>query len=65
MGFELSVWLDIDGHTKNMQLNFLILDDDKEIEIGGEEQIKQKDGIYFEFQNISMYQLKEFLFFTN
>ena len=62
---ELSVWLDIDRHTKDMGLHFLILDDKRTIEIDGNEQIKQNDALYFECQDIFMQRLKEFLFATN
>jgi len=62
---ELSVWLDIDRHTKVMCLNILILDDKREIEIEGKEQIKPGNAFYFECQGIFMYRLEEFLFCTS
>lgn len=61
---QLSVWLEIDRHTKVMCLNILILDDKREIEIEGKEQIKPSDNLYFECQGIFMYRLEEFLFIT-
>lgn len=61
---QLSVWLEIDRRTKVMCLNFLILDNKREIEIEGKEQIKPSDDLYFECQGIFMYRLEEFLFVT-
>lgn len=61
---ELSVWLDIDRHTKDMSLHFVILDDKCKIEIDGKEQIKPDDNLYNECQDFFMYRLEEFLFTT-
>lgn len=59
---ELSVYLDIDRHTKNMGLNFVIIDDKRKIDIGGKECIKPNDNIYSVCRNIFMHRLEEFLF---
>lgn len=59
---ELSVWMDIDRNTKDMYLNFLILDDKREIKIDGNEQIKPDDKLYSVCRSIFIQRLEEFLF---
>lgn len=61
---ELSVWLDIDRRTKDISLHFVIVDDEREIDIEGTDYVKPYDDIYNECKIIFMYRLKDFLFGT-
>ena len=59
---ELSVYIDIDRHTKDLSLNFVIIDEKRKINFDGKDTIKSNDNIYSDCRNVFMHRLEEFLF---